>query len=589
MALQQHGAEEVWRTLSDAGVSHCFINPGTSELWLASALCHSDITPVLCLHEGVCAGAAEGFARVYSAPSSVLLHLSVGFSNAFANLHNASKARSPVIAIVGSMSTYFQGKGAVLDHPHPRPLAEHISASVSEPSSALTVRPSLRHLVNSIDASSNSAVSTSALSTRLATAIIPHNVQWQPISEADSQRIRQEQPVSFRMFMGQSSPHDASLPHDVLAFLAQCADALVQSSSIAFVLGGRALIANGTLEAVSRAADTIGAALLTEGSFARADRGLGRPCIQRLSYFPNDARKELDRFEKLVLVDARKPVAPFGYASEEGKDVLPLNDDDNDDRLWTLDSEDIKCVCEQLAHLLEQRTTSPISYASSTTRNSSTSERPPSLPTDNTLTPRNMCQCLAALQPECIVVDESLTSGTHYFELSHGCPPFMHLGLTGGAIGQGMPCALGAALADRSCKVISLQADGSALYTLQALWSQARERADVVTIITNNGSYQILVRTLRLINLFAFYNYCNKPVCTLLQRLELAMQGIPLSDGVSDNTTALQGLDFCSLARGLGATASRATTCSDFAQQLRDNLHQTLEGPHLIDAQLVTC
>ena len=113
----------------------------------------------------------------------------------------------------------------------------------------------------------------------------------------------------------------------------------------------------------------------------------------------------------------------------------------------------------------------------------------PELPSGK-LNAEKMCATIAALQPEhCIVVDEGVTSTAPYYAYAPFLKPHSQLNLTGGAIGQGMPLALGAALACPDRKVINIEADGSAMYTIQALWSQAREKANVITVICSNRKY----------------------------------------------------------------------------------------------------
>ncbi|MGB3286957.1 thiamine pyrophosphate-dependent enzyme, partial [Mycolicibacter algericus] len=189
----------------------------------------------------------------------------------------------------------------------------------------------------------------------------------------------------------------------------------------------------------------------------------------------------------------------------------------------------------------------------------------PQLPAGE-LTPQNWVQVIGALLPEnAIISDESNTSGLMLPAATAGAPRHDVLTLTGGAIGQGLPVALGAAVAAPDRPVIALQADGSAAYTISALWSMARENADVTTVLINNSSYAIL-------------------------RMELARVGAEADGGrYGPKAEALLDLsrpnmDFAKIAEGFGVPASVATTCEELAEQFRRALAEP--GPHLIDARM---
>ena len=104
------GSDVVVETLADAGVDVCFVNPGTTEMWLVKSLtAEPRVRSVLALHETVCSGACDGYARMRRKPAACLLHMGPGFANGIANFHNAKKARSPVVAIVGDVATWHSG------------------------------------------------------------------------------------------------------------------------------------------------------------------------------------------------------------------------------------------------------------------------------------------------------------------------------------------------------------------------------------------------------------------------------------------------------------------------------------------------
>eukprot|EP00798_Chlamydomonas_sp_ICE-L_P013924 gene13924-19854_t len=289
------------------------------------------------------------------------------------------------------------------------------------------------------------------------------------------------------------------------------------------------------LEAAGRICAASGAVMLCEGAFARLDRGCGHPCPSRLPYFPQEAKAELDKYDMLVIVGSRPPVANFGY-----KDGLSILVGLPEDKVWEVDAIDISEApghswAIQALKLLQDEVEGATGIVPLLNCNGTfCAASRPDLPAGR-LNATSLCTIVAAVQPEgCIIVDESLTSGGAYYNLSKGCPPFTHLTLTGGAIGCGPPMAVGAAIAAGPNKyVINLQADGSAMYTIQALWTQAREQLNVVTIICANSSYQIL-------------------------KVESARQ--QLTNGSASRTLtdlSRPALDFVALAEGLGVPAFR--------------------------------
>ena len=240
----------------------------------------------------------------------------------------------------------------------------------------------------------------------------------------------------------------------------------------------------GALAAAGRIAASSGAALLCETWFPRLDRGGDRPKVQRLPYFPNEARKALSAFDVVVLVDCKKPVVMFAYEGGlRGPTLLPQPEDN----IWELDClSDIPGILGLLARELKPAALAPpLPYASPFV---------PSLPPPQSgrLNASKLCLTLARVQPEsCIVVDESLTSGSAYFSASAGCHPFSQLVLTGGAIGSGPTLSVGAALACPTKRVINFQSDGAGLYSAVALWTQAKERLKITTVICSNRAYQV--------------------------------------------------------------------------------------------------
>lgn len=296
--------------------------------------------------------------------------------------------------------------------------------------------------------------------------------------------------------------------------------------------------------------------MFCENAFPRIDRGVGRPKVQRLAYFPQDAVRELSKFEMVVCVDAKPPVAMFGYDGGP-TDILKLPEDN----IWEIDFE----VAAAVALLSKEVGGSGVVPGRNCMGCFHTAPARPAMPApDSKLSPPALCNIIAHLQPEnAIIVDESLTSGGHYFKASENCPPFAHLTLTGGAIGCGPPMAVGAAVACPGRRVINFQADGSGLYSAQALWTQARENLDVVTVVCNNSTYAIL-------------------------KIELTKQGLGNKAGGANakRLTELGSpkIDWVALGRGYGVPSSQATTVRDFSDQMRTALSRA--GPSLIEVLL---
>jgi acetolactate synthase-1/2/3 large subunit len=252
--------------------------------------------------------------------------------------------------------------------------------------------------------------------------------------------------------------------------------------------------------------------------------------------------------EQLVLVGAAPPVAFFAYPGKEGW-LTPAGCE-----LLTLAEvgQDVPAALDALL------TSAPSERAPQTVQPAKVSAPP-----GGTLTPETLAQSLGSLMPDnAVVVDEAVTCGFALFPVTRGAPPHDWLILTGGAIGEGLPLALGAALACPERKVIALEADGSAMYTIQSLWSMVRENANVTVVIMNNRSYAIL-------------------------NIELARvgAGAPNAKTLSMFDLSQPGLDFVALARGMGMSASRVATAEEFHRHFAAAMARP--GPCLIDAMVV--
>lgn len=501
----------------------------------------SGIRAVLGLHETVCSGAADGYGRMARRPAMTLLHLGPGLANGLCNFHNARRAGSPVVSLVGEMATWHKGADPLLNMD-----IESIAKTVSNHVRVCTDGDDLYKAMAQacLMARAPRRINTSSIST----LIVPHNLSWE-------KSHRDQMNGSYALDSGRKK--DAS--PEVELFIVDCAKALLESpvGKVALYIGGAAAIEDDdALLHVGQIASKLGAPIFCENAFARLDRGEGMPNLQRLPYFPDDALNTLNQYSTILLVDARRPVANFGY--ENGpSEVMNLPDE----HIWEVDSADVDVptVLAKLCKAVGASQIKPLVNCHGTF----CPKKIPGIPASGKLTADKMCQIVASLQPAgTIMVDESLTSGNAYWNLSQGCPQFSHLSLTGGAIGCGPPLSVGAALACPERQVINLQADGSCMYSVQSLWTQAREGLNVITIICANRSYQIL-------------------------KVELAKQQITPSNGPCARALTDIGapvIDWVSVGHGLGVPSSRARTVEEFHTQMQSAL-QT-KGPILIEAWL---
>jgi acetolactate synthase-1/2/3 large subunit len=512
-----NGARALLHTLVDAGVDVCFANPGTSEMHFVAALDDApEMRGVLALFEGVATGAADGYARMTGRPAAVLLHLGPGMANGLANLHNARRARSPVVAIVGDHATYHKRFDA--------PLESDIETAARSVSGWYRASRSSRDVAG--DAADAVAAALGPPG-RVATLVLPADVSW-----GDGAAVAGVRPP----------PAPVAVPDAVLAELAT----VLRSGEPALVfLGGRALREPG-LVAAARIAAATGAALLCETFPARLERGAGLPALERLPYFAEQAAAKLAPYRHVVLVDTPAPVSFFAYPGKPSE-LVPAGCTVH--RL-AAGADDVVGALTALADRLGAPAAAPVAAA-----------RRPAPPT-GALTVEAASLAIGALLPErAIVVDEAQTSSLFLPSSTAGAPRHDWLTLTGGSIGIAMPLAIGAAVASPGRRVVCLEGDGSAMYTPQALWTLARERLDVTTVIYHNAAYAIL-------------------------RLELQRVGAGTGGPRARDLFNLSrpALDFVALARSMGMSAERATTADELVAQLRRAFAEP--GPHLIEAMV---
>jgi acetolactate synthase-1/2/3 large subunit len=513
-----NGAQALIRTLVACGVDTCFANPGTSEMHFVAAL---DAVPemrgVLGLFEGVVTGAADGYARMADKPAATLLHLGPGLGNGLANLHNARKGRVPMVNIVGDHATYHKQYDAQLESDI-ETVARNVSRWIQTPQTPAEVGP----------AAAEAVAAASGPPGEVATLILPADASW-----SDGGVIGEPVPTT----------KPAEVDGDVIDTVAK---ALRSGEPVGLLLGGRALRERGLI-AASRVATAAGAKLLSETFPTRTERGAGLPAVERVAYLAEFASMQLAGLKHLVVVDSKAPVSFFAYPGKASY-LVP---DDCEVHVLAEGRHDVAGALEALADAIG----APADAASlqPATR--------PELPT-GALTADVVAQAVAALLPEgAIISDEANTSGLSAPSHTAGAPRHDWLCLTGGAIGQGLPVATGAAVACPDRRVISLEADGSALYTIQALWTQAREGLDVVTVLYNNRSYAVL-------------------------NMELNRVGVEAPGPKAKSLLDLSNpdVDFVALAQGVGVPATRATTADELGDQLGRAL--ATPGPSLIEAMV---
>ena len=508
-----NGAESLVHTLLASGVDTCFANPGTSEMHFVAAL---DRIPgmrcILGLQENVVTGAADGYARMADRPACTLLHCGPGLANGLANLHNARRARSPIVNLVGDQATYH------------RPLDAPLTADTEGFARGVSVWTRTGVQAGTIGA--DCAVAVQAARTAPggpATLILPSDTCW------DDGGV-----------VGAKLP-DVPAPLAAPSAVEAAARALRSGEPTLLLLGGRALRA-GPLGLAQRIIAGTGARMLAQTSNGRIERGAGRPSIERVPYPVDQAVAALSGLKHVVLIGAGVPVGFFAYPGKPDKmappdcavHVLARPEQDPHDALCRL--------AETLG--VEDLTSSPAGARPKRVRGA--------------ITPEGFAQQLGALMPEgAVVADESVSFGRALFPATQEAAPHDWLQITGGAIGCGIPLATGAAVGAPGRRVVNLQADGSAMYSLQGLWTQARERLDVTTVILSNRKYAILLGEYRGVG--------ANPGRTATDMLDL---GNP-------------DLDWPHLAAGMGVEAARVETLEAFGDVFEQA--NARPGPFLIE------
>ena len=510
-----NGAEALVRTLVASGVRTCFMNPGTSEMHTVAAL---DAVPemrgVLCLFEGGATGGADGFGRMAPRPAATLLHLGPGLGNGLANLHNARKGMTPIVNIVGDHATYHKQYDAQLESDI-YTVARNVSKHIGTPQETAGVAA----------AAADAVAAAIGPPGQVATLILPADLAWTEGAEpAPPQRLR--------------SP-DAVAEDRVIAI----AKALRSGEPCGILIGGRACRGE-ELRAAGRIAAGTGAKFLCETFPARLERGAGIPAPERIAYLGELAAWQLGELRHLVVVDSKAPVAFFAYPDKPSV----LTPEGCEIHVLAAPGEDALGALTALAD--ELGVSSDESIGPDPSR--------PSLG-EGPLSAESVMAAMAALMPEgAIISDEGITSSIFAGGVTAGCPPHDWLAVTGGAIGQGLPVAVGAAVACPDRRVIAIEADGSAMYTFQSLWTAARESLDITVILCNNSSYSVLNMELNRVG-------AEPPGPKAKEMLDLHTPDI----------------DFVSLARGLGVPGARPANNEELSAELQRAF--ATPGPYLID------
>ncbi|MYC94118.1 MAG: acetolactate synthase large subunit [Caldilineaceae bacterium SB0661_bin_32] len=515
-----NGAQALIRTLYDGGVDTCFMNPGTSEMHFVAAL---DSVPemhsVLCLFEGVATGCADGYARMTGKPAATLLHLGPGLGNGISNLHNGRKAHSPIVNIVGDHATYHLQYDA--------PLTSDIEGLARPVSGWVRTSPDSRAVAE------DGAEAIAAACTppgQVATLILPADTAW---GAADG-------PAPPR-----SAPPRAVVPEARISAIARL---LRRGEETVLLVGDQVMCSAGISELACRIAAGANARVVGNRAAARVARGAGRPVLARLPYPVDQAVSLLAGARHVVLAGAKDPVGFFAYPDSPSRLAPP----DAGIHLLASEDEDVPAALDALNEELG---------APATPTAAARLERP-ALPTGE-LTPEAAWTALCALMPEnAIVADESVTCGRQAYPHTETAPPHDWLHVTGGSIGQGLPAATGAAAACPDRQVFAMEGDGSGMYTLQALWTQARESLNVVNVIFANRSYRILQGELLNVGGDAEPG----PHAQAMMRLDSPE------------------LNWVSISEGMGVPAIRVETADAFVRALGRGIEEP--GPMLIEAMI---
>ncbi len=507
-----NGAESLVRTLVAGGVNVCFTNPGTSEMHFVAALDRVEgMRCVLGLFEGVVTGAADGYYRMKGTPAGTLLHLGPGLGNGIANLHNAKKASSGIVNIVGQHATYHIA--------HNAPLTSDIEGLARPVSHWVRTSPDAKSVARD---GADAIAAASASPGQIATLILPADTAW---NEADG--VAQVEAISQRPVFSPQAVEEAAR--------------ILKSGEPTLILMSHRALREDTLDLAARISGKTGCKVMAQGSNPRIARGAGRFSVDRVPYVVDLAVNTLKDFRHIILVEAVEPVAFFAYpnkpsllkaAGAKAHRLAEIGGDSLGSLQALADAVGAKASDVKLQkHPELVKPTGPITHAS-------------------------IAQAIAVAIPDnAIVVDEAVTPGRAFLPPTAGAKPHDWLQNMGGSIGYGTPVATGTAVACPDRRVIALEGDGSAMYTIQSLWTQARESLNITTVIFANRSYEILKGEFTNVD-------AGKPGQKAVDMLNL------------DRPT----IDWISLAKSMGVPGVSVANAEDFCSRDEDPA-QTIGNP----------
>ena len=513
-----NGAESLVQTLTDQGVEICFANPGTSEMHFLAALENPRMRSVLGLFEGVCTGAADGWYRMRGTPASTLLHLGPGLANGLANIHNAKRASSGMVNIVGEHS------------------AAHLKYDPPLMSDIEGLARPLSHWVRRVESPRSVAWDAAAAVAKasehpgqIATLILPGDTSWQDAGP---------QGVLPRTVAKSKAPDPARIDH--------IARVMRSGEPTLIILAGRSTRGR-AIELAGKIKAATGCRIATQFFSARIERGAGRVTLERIPYAVGLAVEYLKGFKHIITVETTEPIAFFSYPDKPSLLKAP----GTGVHALVEIGEDGVAGLELLVQALGATNTAPVLQ-----------QRSNSAPPTGALGPASIAQALAAALPEdCILVDESLTTGRETMGLTVGAVPHDLINNMGGSIGYGTPVATGAALACPDRRVFCMVGDGSAMYTIQSLWTQAREGLNITTIIFANNSYAILKA-----------EYANMGA------------GAPGARALAMIDIDRPRIDWLAMAKSMGVPAVAVDTADVFHKAMVDSAREP--GPSLIEVRL---
>jgi acetolactate synthase-1/2/3 large subunit len=448
-----NGAESLLTSLLQNDVDVCFANPGTSEMHFVAALDRvSGMRCVLGLFEGVVTGAADGYGRMLDRPAVTLLHLGPGLANGLSNLHNAMRAQSPIVNVIGDHATFHRQLDA--------PLTSDIEGAARPFSHWVRTSTSANALAT--DAAAAVAAARSAPG-KISSLILPADTAWNEVS------VGQPETTVASLASPPARPADAAI--DAAARI------LKLNGTTVLILAGQAT-RQAPLEFAGMISAATGAQLYSQTLTPRIERGAGRVAVERIPYPIDQAIDLLKDFDNIILVGAKAPVGFFAYPGKPGTLFQPGT---RIHELVSVDG-DIPYALEALADAVGAKKFAPARVDLNL----------PARPTGS-ISPDKIGQLLAATLPtDAIVIDESLTTGRSFLSATRSSRSHDWILPTGGSIGFALPAAAGAAIACADRKVVCLESDGSGMYMPQALWTHAREGLNILTIVFANRKYQIL-------------------------------------------------------------------------------------------------